>query len=366
MKNKVENAENVRREGERLRQALDLQFSVLSSQTRMPPIHGFYWSPSPAHLEAEWNAFVQSGASSAVLPVHTLTEALLERLQQRSATVYVDLPLFAGADLRVSFPDSAPVDEYGSAMGSDEWYVPLCPNNARVRAHRFADLRSMLERYEDAVHGIWLDFVRYPLRWEVPQPNLVQTCFCDQCLALFFAHPLREYVVDERTTVIRSILYEHLDAWIEWKCQRIAGFVQDIRDFLRTQRPDLRLGLFALPWRLSDHNAAIRAIVGQDVALLGGRVDVISPMVYHRLCGQSPTWIADVVEEIRTRSCADILPIIQTIDAPGSLSAADLRRALEIARASSDQGVLLFDLSAVVRDPDKLAVVRKAFDGGRG
>jgi hypothetical protein len=331
----------------------------------MPPTYGFYWLPSPTRLAAEWNAFDQSGADSVVIQMHALTDALLERLRRQGAMVYVDLPLFAGADLRVSFPDSAPVDEYGSAMGSDDWYVPLCPNNARVRAHRLASLRNVLERHGDALHGIWLDFVRYPVRWEVPQPDLVQTCFCDQCLALFFAHPLREYAVDERMAAIRSILNERLDDRVEWKCQRIAGFVQDIRDFLRMQRPDLRLGLFALPWRRTDHNDAIRAVVGQDVALLGRRVDAISPMVYHRLCGRSPEWIADVVEQIRMRSCADILPIIQTIDAPGSLSAAELRRALEIARGVSDQGVLLFDLSAVARDPDKLAVVREAFEGGK-
>lgn len=328
----------------------------------MPPIHGFYWSPSPTHLDAEWNAFVQSGANSVVIQMHALTDALLDRLQRQGATVYVDLPLFAGADLRVSFPDSAPVDEYGSAMGADEWYVPLCPNNAHVRAHRLASLRSILERNGNALHGVWLDFVRYPARWEVPHPNLVQTCFCDQCLVLFFAHPQREYTVDERMAAINAILNERFDAWVEWKCQRIAGYVQHIRDFLRVQRPDLRLGLFALPWRLTDHNAAIRAVVGQDVALLGRRVDAISPMVYHRLCNRSPEWIADVVEEMRVRSCADILPVVQAIDAPGTLSAAELRCALEIARAVSDQGVLLFDLSAVVRDPAKLAVVREMFE----
>ena len=331
----------------------------------MPPIYGFYWSPSAASLDAEWSAFVQSGANSVVIQTHALTDALLERCQRQDTMVYVDLPLFAGADLRVSFPDSAPVDEYGSVMGSDEWYVPLCPNNVHVRAHRLASLRSVLEQHGDALHGVWLDFARYPLRWEVPQPNLVQTCFCDQCLALFFGRPLREYAVDERKAAIDAILNERFDAWVEWKCQRIAGFVQDIRNFLRAQRPDLRLGLFALPWRLTDHNAAVRTIVGQDVALLGRRVDVISPMVYHRLCGQSPEWIADVVEEIRARSCTDILLIIQTINAPGTLSAAELRRALEIASAVSDQGVLLFDLSAIVRDPDKLAVVREAFEDGK-
>ncbi len=332
----------------------------------MPPIYGFYWSPSAASLDAEWSAFVQSGANSVVIQTHALTDALLDRLQRQGTMVYVDLPLFAGADLRVSFPDSAPIDAYGSAMGTDEWYVPLCPNNVHVRAHRLASLRSVLEQHGDALHGVWLDFVRYPLRWEVPQPNLVQTCFCDQCLALFFAHPPREYTIDERVAAIHAILTEHLAAWVEWKCQRIAGFVQDIRNFLRAQRPDLRLGLFALPWRLTDHNAAVRTIVGQDVALLGRRVDVISPMVYHRLCGQSPEWIADVVEEIRMRSCTDILPVIQTIDAPGPLPTEEFRRALEIARAVSDQGVLLFDLSAIVRDPDKLAVVREAFEGGKG
>jgi hypothetical protein len=52
-------------------------------------------------------------------------------------------------------------------------------------------------------------------------------------------------------------------------------------------RPGARLGLFGVPWCLTDHDGAIRHVIGQDYRALGGYVDVIviSPMVYHRMCG---------------------------------------------------------------------------------
>ena len=52
----------------------------------------------------------------------------------------------------------------------------------------------------------------------------------------------------------------------------------------RRVRPQALLGLFGVPWRLSDRGGAILNIIGQDSRALGEHVDVFSPMAYHPGC----------------------------------------------------------------------------------
>lgn len=330
----------------------------------MKPFRGFYWSPSGEHLAEDWAALQATGANGAVLPHHAVTAELLEQLAAKDITVTVDLALFAGAALREAFPDSAPITEHGRAMGADDWYVPICPNHEGVRAHHIHDLSELLEDHGQGLDGIWLDFIRYPMRWEVAQPKLVQSCFCDCCLGGFLGEPGRVYTATERRTATETILAEQGDTWVDWKCRRIAGFVEEIAGLIRSARPHLRLGLFALPWRLTDYGGAIRTIVSQDIALLGDIVDVISPMAYHRLCRQRIPWIADVVSDAWARSRAQVLPVIQSLDLPEPLSAGELAEAIDARLGASDQGVMVFDLRSVARSPAKVAVVREVFRAG--
>lgn len=327
----------------------------------MSVFRGFYWSPSDEHLAEDWAALRASGANGVVIPFHAVTAELREQFAAEGITVAVDLALFAGAALREAFPDSAPIDEHGLAMGVDDWYVPLCPNHAGVRAHHLRNLRLLLEHHGAALAGVWLDFIRSPMRWEVAQPRLVQTCFCDRCLGGFLNEAGRVYTPEERRAATQTILSEQGEAWAGWKCRRIAGFVEELAHLVRSAQPHLRLGLFALPWRLTDYGGAIRTIVGQDIALLGEIVDVISPMAYHRLCGQPTPWIAAVVSDARARSHAPILPVVQSLDLPQTLPAAELVGALGAATGASDQGVMIFDLRSVARSSAKVAGVRDAF-----
>jgi hypothetical protein len=89
-------------------------------------------------------------------------------------------------------------------MEADDWYVLICPNDERIRAHHLGHLRVLLERHGESLVGIWLDFIRYPMRWEVAQPRLVQTCFCDRCLGGFLGELGRAYTADERRDAARA------------------------------------------------------------------------------------------------------------------------------------------------------------------
>jgi hypothetical protein len=332
-----------------------------TSEVRMPPFFGFYWTPSGERRAEEWDALRASGASDVVVPLRTVDAELLRRLGEREITANVDLGLFAGATLRDAFPGSAPIDERGEPMGVDGWYTPVCPSDERVRAKHLADLALLLERHGDLLSSVWLDFIRYPMRWEVERPRLVQTCFCDRCLGAFLGEPGRAYTREERAVATRAILAERADSWAAWKCGRIAGFVRGIADLVRARRPRLRIGLFALPWRLADHGGAIRTIVGQDIALLGQIVDLISPMVYHRLCHRPVPWIAEVVGEARERSSAPVLPVVQSLDLPEPLPDEEFAEALAVARCSSDQGVMVFDLGSVAGSAARVRAARDAF-----
>jgi hypothetical protein len=322
---------------------------------------GFYWVPAAEHEARDWAALRASGANSLVVPQRGVTATLLAQLRSNGLAVNVDLAMFAGAKLSAAFPGSAPIDEHGAPMEADDWYVPICPNDERVRADHLRELAGLLEQHGPALDGVWLDFIRYPMRWEVAQPRLVQACFCDRCLGSFLGEPGRMYAAEERRAATYTILAERHEQWVEWKCHRIAGFVAQIATLVRSHAPQGRLGLFALPWRLSDYGGAIRTIVSQDIALLGEIVDVISPMVYHRLCRRDISWIAEVTRDARARSKAPVLPVVQSLDLPERLSEGELMGAIETAAHASDQGVMIFDLHSVARSAANVAAVRAAF-----
>jgi hypothetical protein len=332
-----------------------------SLEKRMSPFHGFYWSPSDEHHAEDWAALRASGANAVIIPWHAVTTALLEQIRAHGITVGIDVALFAGTALRDAFPGSAPIDEQGAPMEPDDWYVPICPNDERIRAHHLSNLVVLLECHGASLDGIWLDFIRYPMRWEVAQPRLVQSCFCDRCLSGFLGEPGRVFTTEERRAATHTMLAEQRDSWIAWKCRRIAGFVAEIAALVRSRRPNLRLGLFSLPWRLTDHAGAIRTIVSQDIALLGDIVDAISPMVYHRLCHRDVAWIAEIVRDARERSHASIIPVVQSLDLPEPLPADEFTRALNAAMTVSDQGVMIFDLRSVACSRAKVAEVGDAF-----
>jgi hypothetical protein len=98
-------------------------------------------------------------------------------------------------------------------------------------------------------------------------------------------------------------------------------------------------------------------VIGQDVRALGRCVDVFSPMVYHRMCGRPPSWIAEVVQEERDLSGKPVWPIVQAVDEPSPLSPEEYAAALDAALGSAADGVIVFTLQAAV-DGAKLAVTR--------
>lgn len=214
-----------------------------------------------------------------------------------------------------------PVLENGQKLDTyapGHWYQGACPNDeARIQRELDAISKVLTTTKAD---GVWLDSIRFPIYWETTQPKLEQGCFCDRCLDQFQhdTHiPIPADVTDARSKA-QWIVDTHERDWTEWKMMRITNKVKRVQQVVKAANPNALLGAFTVPWRHEDYNNAIEKIVSQDYPKLAKHLDVISPMVYHRMCGQEENvqWINDIVTYVKqeTGGTVPVVPIIQSIE----------------------------------------------------
>ncbi len=149
---------------------------------------------------------------------------------------------------------------------------------------------------------------------------------------------------------------------IKTLCWTVTETLRAIAREARRRRPEILLNAHLVPWREKDFRGAIRAVAGQDVAVLGALVDYVSPMAYAHMVKQSPAWVHSVVEELAGRTSTPILPSIQVAEAYRTerLSAAEFEKSLEAALAPPSRGVVFWNWDSLQKDPEKKALVRKA------
>lgn len=337
---------------------------------------GFYWQPgvipsedlsgqADAH-EQQLDLIAASGANTVCVPHRVVTDDLVRQIQARQLRLFVDWTLFAGEDVRERYPDSVPVDADGMRYDRDGWYVPACPNHPALRNHHVQEMCSFLARVGNVIEGLWLDFIRFPVRWESAQPQLRKLCFCTNCLNRFLGTAVEQYTDDEIRALAAAILEERTAEWVDWKCTCIIEYVREVRALLDTHARNALLGMFSLPWRQADLGGAMTAVVGQDLGRLAEVVDCFSPMVYHALCEQPPTWVAAVTREAMAWSGAPVVPIVQAFGRPQPLATDELAAALVQAAGASPHGVWVFTFAPLLESPDKYTVVRDAFRSIRG
>ncbi len=258
--------------------------------------------------------------------------------------VFADLLCFQGEKYWKQHPESRPIGADGNPIEKEEWYCGVCPNQEWLRREILEKARKLVTDYK--VDGVWLDFIRYPCHWEVKEPNLYQSCFCDTCIDLFTEEtgtsiPLS--VSHNTKEVARYILDNYEQEWTRFKCQRIAGFVRQIAETIEKENPDVILGLFGVPWRMDEYDGAIHAIVGQDFELLArSGVDIFSPMVYHGLCYRNVQWIAEVADYFHTITGKSVVPIVQACSIPNTLSNEEFAQAVKAGLEPPSLGVIIF------------------------
>ena len=267
---------------------------------------------------------------------------LVKALRKQGVKVYAEVPLFVGRK-QWRKGGGRPVTAAGKPLPRQGWYAGVCPNQPWLQAARLRQIKRLVQKH--AVDGVWLDFVRYPARWETAgKKPLPRTCFCRRCLEQFAKRSGLKYPAAAARPAARArwILSHHRERFVTFKTRRITDFVRRAREVVRGVDPTVVLGLFGVPWTGADHGGAIRSVVGQDFAALSAHVDVFSPMTYHLMVGKNPAWISTYVGYLGKLTGKPVLPVIQACNVPGRMPNKEFTAAVNSARRAPSRGVIVF------------------------
>ncbi len=267
----------------------------------------------------------------------------LDALRKKNIRIYREMGLFVGKTTYQEHPEWRPITASGEEQEPEGWYYGLCPNQEELRKQKL----EQFERYikNERLDGVWLDFIRFPIRWEKESPTELNNCFCDDCIRLYRGAVSDDFQVPEdmkRSELAKWVLENHLPSWIEFKTERICDWVHQARVLRDKIRPDATIGIFTVPWSPKEFDGAIHRVVGQDYAKLAADIDVFSPMVYHLLCHRDAGWPARFTEETKMRTNRPVWPIVQAMDEPSKLTGEELKKVIISSTNASGTGVIIF------------------------
>ena len=193
-----------------------------------------------------------------------MTESDSYELSALDATHKAGLRFFAGiacfSDHASNFrslnkrPELWPVLENGERRPQMEWYVGMSPTDRTRQGEALAEIKSIALTYP--VDGVFLDFARWPLHWEIElrpgRGRPLDLTFDPATLAKFEeatgALPRGLDSTSARAVWIRE---NRLGEWLEFKCRVVYDFVGEARNALRETKADAELGLLRRPGRES-------------------------------------------------------------------------------------------------------------------
>ena len=248
-------------------------------------------------------------------------------------------------------PELWPILENGQRRPQMEWYIGMSPTDRSRLEEVLAQIRSIARTYP--VDGIFLDFARWPLHWEIElrpgRERPLDSSFDAATLAMF-EEATGALPRDVETTSARAawIHRNRLSEWVEFKCKVVNDFVSEAREALKEAKPDAELGIYVVP----DVNGFTEPLTGQRIRDLAPLVDWIAPMLYHNILLQPPTWIASTLAPVVKVAGKKTLPVLQadsnrSPDVGGDwgppMSDADWRETLSQVVARSDiSGLIVF------------------------
>ena len=207
-------------------------------------------------------------------------------------------------------PELWPILENGDHRPQMEWYVGMSPTDRRRQEEVLAKIQSVARSYP--VDGVFLDFARWPLHWEIElrpeRSSPLDSSFDAGTLAMFeeAAGPLPRGL-DAPSARADWIRRNRLGEWLEFKCKVVSDFVSDARKALREAKANAELGIYLVP----DVNGLTEPLTGQRVKDLAPSVDWIAPMLYHNILLQPPTWISSTLAQVVKVAGKKTLPVLQ-------------------------------------------------------
>ena len=298
--------------------------------TTSPVLFGPYGSASLEFVDA----FVASGVTAAWF--HGFDPDAFEICQKRHIAACVEFKTFrADFDTR---PELVPTGVDGQPIRYGQLVQGVCLSQQEFLAETEAALLDGLRQYQPA--GVWLDYLSYSGWFEVPDPDLQDSCFCPACIADF----CEATGIDAATP--DEILGKAAAQWEEHKCRRIASFARRYADLIHDHLPGCVVGAYMCPWQPEEFDRALTRIFAQDYALLAPAIEVFTPLVYCTKSGRAPSWGRELLDASPEFVPGDraVQLILDALDGPASL------RETAAADRPSD-GLQIFDGARVFREP---------------
>lgn len=239
-----------------------------------------------------------------------------------------------------------------------EWYVGLTPTDRRHQDEVLARIAAIAATYP--IDGLFLDFVRWPVHWEIElRPGWrrpLDASFDPATLAAFAAASGVRVPLDLETVAAHAawIRAHQLREWVDFKCNVVTDFVGEARLRLTAARPQAELGIYLVP----DVDGLTEPLTGQRVADLAPLADWLSPMLYHNILLKPPGWIGAALDEVLPVAGTKTLPVLQAdsnrdpavvADWGPEMSVADWRAALAAVASRPDvPGLVVFPGTSLI------------------
>lgn len=329
--------------------SISISMLLLSVSAGADITRGVYGAPADRSDDSSFRkgAIAESSGVNAVF-VPPQQDAV-KWYKEQGFKVYVSVNAFGGKGAWEKYPDSRPVKANGKKLGEekgDKGQEGTCPTHVKWREDRIKYIKHLLDvpGKDQGIDGIWLDYIRYPGFWETAKPDVPDTCYCARCLKKFQAErkikiPAGLKPGEAAFWIKNNCLYE----WMGWKKEQINSFVKEVKGILEKHPKKITLGLFTVPWRKGEKDDAISYKLGQDAFMLSEIADVISPMLYHKMCGQSVDWVGMMTQYYTETAGCSVLPIIQSHD----LNPEEFGKAAANCAKAGAGGILVFSYGGI-------------------
>ncbi|MFO7826186.1 MAG: hypothetical protein R6V72_19785 [Cyclobacterium sp.] len=320
-------------------------------------VKGIYGNPERI-LEAGY-AFDELGVNAVFVRRSSLNQEFYQQAKAQGCKVFVEFPTLNGKGYIEGHPEAWPINEKGEQAAPADWFMGVCPTDPGFQTYRAQQLRETLGNY--MVDGVFLDYLHWHAQFETEEPLLPETCFCDRCTRLFEKASGIHIPAEEIANRAQWILANQESAWRDWRNGILNGWVTDMGKILKENQPEALLGAFYCAWFPEDHGAALFNTLGIDVTSLTKRVDVLAPMLFHRMYGRPVSWAGDYLEwldKIMDSPRPLVWPIVQAHNKPGVVTPKEFEKALREGSRAPASGIMMFSEQSLLENPAKLKVMQ--------
>lgn len=242
-----------------------------------------------------------------------IDQSLINDCLKSKLFIWMEIGCFVGEDLWRIYPNSRPVVKKKpiNRLGPPEnrWYAGVIPTK-EVILNRIKLISSKIKSLSE-IEAIYLDFCRFPGRWEDGEGQF--------------------------------ILADNTENDLTERQKLISNFILSIKEV--TIKNDLKLGIFLTPY---DNN-----YYGQDLNFISKACDFLSPMLYFKICYQSVSWIRNRIDYFYHKTNKKILPVLQSLPEPELISTDDFITSLTMINQKNTQGYMILSWEYLTQDLKK-------------